>query len=162
MTAEADARLNAIRDHVRAGGRRWTFAKNAIVGTLMDAERHLSPRRIYETLLPAHPQLDHSTVYRALQVLVDEGVVHSLDRRGEARYGLADRPHHHVVCGDCGRVAEVAAADGVQELLTMVGSRTGFSFAGQSLTLTGRCARCSTASAAGGGLDGVLNSEGGR
>ena len=141
MADDSQDRLNAIREQVRASGRRWTFAKNAIVATLLDTQGHLSPRHIHEILLLRHPHLDQSTVYRALQVLAGEGIVHHLERPGEARYGLAERPHHHVVCADCGNITEVAD-DQVRELLMLIGSRTGFSFAGQSLTLTGRCETC--------------------
>lgn len=55
---------------------------------------------------------------------------------------LLDR--YHVVCCNCGRIAEVDAG-GVQELLAAVGSGTGFSFAGHSLTLAGMCDRCAPA-----------------
>ena len=135
-------RMDAIRDQIRAGGRRWTIAKGAIVEALLAGEGHLSAQQIHEDMSKRYPQIDPSTVYRALLTLADEGVVHTLDQPGEARYGLADEPHHHAICGGCGLEAEIPAAS-VARLLTAAGASTGFRFDRDSITLTGRCPSCS-------------------
>jgi len=134
-------RVDAIRDQIRAAGRRWTIAKGAIVEALLAGPGHLSPQRIHEIIVKQYPQIDPSTVYRALLTLADEGVVHTLDQPGEARYGLADEPHHHAICGGCGRQAEIPAT-AVARLLTAAGAVTGFQFNRDSVTLTGRCEDC--------------------
>lgn len=143
MTQDSDHfdRLAEIRARVRADGRRWTVAKCAIVEALLAGSGHLSPREIHATVLIRHPQIDQSTVYRALQTLAEARVVHALDRRGEARYGLTDRPHHHAVCAGCGRDAEIPAAT-AHGLLAEAESTTGFRFGAESLTLLGHCAAC--------------------
>ena len=134
-------RMDAIRDQIRAGGRRWTIAKGAIVEALLAGAGHLSAQQIHEDMGKRYPNIDPSTVYRALLTLADEGVVHTLDQPGEARYGLADEPHHHAICGRCGLEAEIPAA-AVSRLLTAAGAATGFQFGRESVTLTGRCASC--------------------
>jgi Fe2+ or Zn2+ uptake regulation protein len=53
-----------------------------------------------------------------------------LGRHGDARYGPADRPHHHAVRVVCGRVAEIPE-DVMCRLVDAAG-----------LTLTGRCQDC--------------------
>jgi Fe2+ or Zn2+ uptake regulation protein len=58
---EGEHRLDAIRDQVRAGGRRWTVARSAIVTALLDTGRHLSVRRIHETVQARFPEIDQST-----------------------------------------------------------------------------------------------------
>lgn len=143
MTLDSDHgdRLAAIRARVRADGRRWTVAKSAIVEALLIGPGHLSAREIHCAVLARCPQIDQSTIYRALQTLASSQVVHALDRRGEARYGLTDRPHHHAVCSGCGRDAEIPAAT-AHELLTRAESTTGFRFGADSLTLLGYCTAC--------------------
>jgi Fe2+ or Zn2+ uptake regulation protein len=141
VTAVDHQRLDAIRDQLRCDGRRWTVAKSEIVQALLIAQAHLSARRLHEQLVSRYPQMDLSTVYRTLRALVQSGVVHSLNDGSETRYGLADRAHHHVICADCGSLAEIPAAalDGV---LATAESQTGYRLAGQSMTLAGCCGAC--------------------
>ncbi|WP_432838149.1 Fur family transcriptional regulator [Dactylosporangium sp. CA-092794] len=134
-------RVDRIRDQVRAGGRRWTVAKGAIVDVLLDRDGHLSTQEIHEAVAARYPQVDRSTIHRVLLALADEGLVHVLGQHGEARYGLADRPHHHAVCAGCGRVAEIPA-EVMRRLIDTAGDAVGYRFDAGSLTLTGRCGRC--------------------
>lgn len=134
-------RLDTIRHRVRASGRRWTLAKGAIVETLIDVPSHLSVQQIHQQISHRYPGIDPSTIYRALTTLTEDHIVHTLDQPGEARYGLADHPHHHARCLRCGRQAEIPAV-AVQHLLDAARDQTGFHFAGHSLTLTGLCQPC--------------------
>jgi Fe2+ or Zn2+ uptake regulation protein len=137
-------RLDTIREHVRARGRRWTIAKDAVVEALIDTDTHLSAQQVHERIGARFPQIDRSTVHRVLLGLADEHVVHVLGRQGEARYGMADRPHHHALCTGCGREAEISA-ETIAPALTAAAGATGFSFDTGTLTLTGLCAGCRTA-----------------
>lgn len=134
-------RMDAIREQIRSGGRRWTIAKSAIVEALLAGSSHLSAQQIHEEMCKHYPHIDPSTVYRVLLTLADEGVVHTLDQPGEARYGLADEPHHHAICSNCGLEAEIPAA-AVARVLAAAGTSTGFQFGRDSITLTGRCPKC--------------------
>lgn len=134
-------RLTAIRDHVRARGRRWTIAKDVVVETLLADGRHLSVQQIHDEVGRKFPQIDRSTVHRVLLTLAEDRVVHTLDQRGESRYGLSDRPHHHAVCTQCGREAQIPAAV-VDRLLATAGTEIGFRFGHESITLMGKCVRC--------------------
>jgi Fe2+ or Zn2+ uptake regulation protein len=141
VQAELRGRLDAIRDRVRAQGRRWTVAKGAIIETLLVHQGHLSAQQIHEAVAARFPQIDRSTVHRVLLALAAEHLVHVLGQHGTARYGLADRPHHHAVCAGCGDVAEIQA-DLVYRLVDEAGAAVGYRFDHDSLTLTGHCARC--------------------
>ncbi len=137
--ARQQERLEAVRARVRAGGRRWTVAKGAIVETLIGHRGHLSVQEVHDEVTARFPQIDRSTVHRVLLTLSDEHVVHVLGRQGEARYGMADHPHHHAVCSRCGHEAEIPAAV-VAPALAAAGEVTGFRFG--SITLTGTCPDC--------------------
>ncbi|WP_161952721.1 Fur family transcriptional regulator [Actinoplanes sp. TFC3] len=141
MTEVDQRRLDAIRDQLRCDGRRWTVAKSELVQAMLAAEAHLSARGLHEQLVSRYPQMDLSTVYRTLRALAESGVVHSLNDGSQTRYGLADRAHHHVLCADCGSLAEIPAA-ALDRLLATAESQTGYRFAGQSMTLAGCCGAC--------------------
>ncbi|MFI5496293.1 Fur family transcriptional regulator [Actinoplanes sp. NPDC051859] len=142
--AQQHHRLNAVREHVRARGRRWTVAKSAVVEVLIGAAGHLSAQQVYDTVSSRFPQIDRSTVHRVLLTLADEHVVHILGRQGEARYGMADEAHHHAVCARCGIEVEIPAAL-ISPALAAAATATGFRFDSASITLAGICQNCTAA-----------------
>ncbi|MEU4160478.1 transcriptional repressor [Actinoplanes sp. NPDC026670] len=141
MRVQQHERLAAVRERVRAGGRRWTIAKGAIVEALIGHGGHLSVQEVHDEITTRFPQIDRSTVHRVLLTLADEHVVHVLGRQGEARYGMADQPHHHAVCARCGHEAEIPAS-AVAPALAAAAEATGFAFDSVGITLTGICGDC--------------------
>lgn len=89
--------------------------------------------------------IGRATVFRALDLLLELGVVERLDLpTGEHAY-VACEPthHHHVVCSSCGRTAEIDDA-GIRDLAEHVARMTGFAVDTHRLELFGRCAACVT------------------
>jgi len=88
------------------------------------------------------PDLHQATIYRALDVFVEDGLVRrtELDRR--ALYEVAaEHRHHHVVCSTCGTVMHVH--DGVLcDALAQVQAETGFTLEDTEVTFTGTCSSC--------------------
>jgi Fur family transcriptional regulator, ferric uptake regulator len=67
-----------------------------------------SAKEIYESLRAGGSSVGLTTVYRTLTRLSQAGLVHAFDRSGETVYKRCGREHHfHVICRDCGHVAEV-------------------------------------------------------
>ena len=84
------------------------------------------------------------TVYRALDFLVEAGLLHKVDalngyvvcrHQGCSHQGLI------LVCGACGRVQELDAAPMLALLREQAGA-AGFGVDAQNLLLTGHCAEC--------------------
>lgn len=98
---------------------------------------------LWHDLQAVDPHLGRATVYRAVDVLVSQGL---LDRvpfaDGTHRYRVCgDSHHHHLTCTQCQRVIEVDACL-PPELLATISATTDFSIEGHSLELFGRCASC--------------------
>lgn len=140
--ASAEARVRGAIDRLRATGHRRTIGRRLVLQTLAEADGHLAAADVHARLVDAHPTLNLSTVHRTLVTLADSGLIHVLAQPGQARYGLADQPHHHAVCAGCGRTSEVPAAD-LADLLPRLEEATGLVLA-PGLTLTGYCPDCST------------------
>jgi Fur family transcriptional regulator, ferric uptake regulator len=99
---------------------------------------------LWRGLLQVDPQLGRATVFRAVDVLAEQGV---LDRvtfaDGTHRYRVCGptRHHHHVTCSVCHRVVEIDACL-APELLAAIERSTDFALEGHSVELFGRCADC--------------------
>ena len=107
---------------------------------------HLSSEEIFELLRDEQPGIGLATVYRALRVLEDMGLLHSLylndgKIRYEANDDSGDHRHHHLVCLDCGQVEEFAL-DLLGPLEQMVQEKSGFLVQDHSVKFYGYCNAC--------------------
>jgi Fur family transcriptional regulator, ferric uptake regulator len=99
---------------------------------------------LWQSLQQQDPQLGRATVFRAVDVLVEHGV---LDRvtfaDGTHRYRVCGpgAHHHHVICNVCHRVVEINMCL-TPELLAAIERSTNFTLEGHSVELFGRCADC--------------------
>ena len=84
------------------------------------------------------------TIYRALDFLIDNGLIHRIERMnafigcshpGEAHRGF------FLICGDCGN-AEELHSDGLAETISSSANRRGFAARDMTLEVTGVCAEC--------------------
>src|SRR3954452_17917137 len=93
------------RSELSRAGHRAGSARLAVVDLLAAQECCLSAREIADEL---RDRVGIASVYRALEVLDDLGLVQRLDAgEGVVRYEPAPpsgEHHHHVVCDRCGRV----------------------------------------------------------
>jgi Fur family transcriptional regulator, ferric uptake regulator len=86
---------------------------------------------------------DPSSVFRALVHLSEDGELERVDLGdGRARFERRGSHHEHIVCSDCGAVAEIPGCL-IDRAVPEVERRTGFSVTGHQLTFSGRCEACS-------------------
>ncbi len=123
------------------------------------ALRVTRPRLAVLTALRDHPHADtesviglvrqdlgvvsHQAVYDGLRVLTDSGLLRRFQPMGSvARYEL--RPgdnHHHLVCRDCGAIADVECAVGEAPCLT-ASDDAGYQIGEAEVIYWGRCPEC--------------------
>jgi Fur family peroxide stress response transcriptional regulator len=73
---------------------------------------HPGAQWVYDQLKPRIPDLSLGTVYRNINLFRDEGQVISVGVvDGEERFDGRVAPHPHLVCGCCGRVADLPCPD---------------------------------------------------
>jgi len=118
--------------------------RRVVLRVLQQARRPLSPQEIHARGRRMHPSLGLVSVYRALEVLEQAGLVRRVHQ--EARcdgYILASPGHHHVlICRRCGRAVEFPGAEDLSGLIAQVEQRTGFRVEDHLLQLIGLCAPC--------------------
>jgi len=134
--------VTSLREH----GRRVTRQRALIWDALVRAEgSHLSAREVADAVRAAAPELHQATIYRALDVFVEDGLVRRSELGdGRACYEIAaDHRHHHVVCTACGAVVHVHD-DALREAFTSVQKESGFELADSELTFYGTCPACTS------------------
>jgi len=147
---EAEARLRVV---LRRHGLKWTAERREIVQALARSSGHFTADELAGQLHEAGSAASRATVFRALPLLVEAGLVQPRVLGGEVRrYESAfAQPHHdHLVCTRCGRVIEFQF-EAFEILQRDVAARHGFTLHGHVHELYGTCERCS------GSQDGSLN-----
>lgn len=127
---------------------RYTKGRRLLVDAMLAGSGPMTIAQI----LGHDTRLAQSSVYRNLVTLEEVGAVTRIVTRDEfARYELAERltdrhHHHHLICNDCGDVADFALAANVESeleaALRRAARRAGFAADGHRLDLVGTCASC--------------------
>jgi Fur family ferric uptake transcriptional regulator len=102
-----------------------------------------SAQELYQMLRRDGDGIGLTTVYRALQSLLDDKMVDLLRREdGEAIYRLCgDSHHHHLVCRSCGSTVEIEGSS-VEKWAEAISEEHGFREVGHTVELFGLCESC--------------------
>lgn len=136
-------------DHAEDALRRASFkpggARSAVVHVLAEQLCCLPASEIHDRVRARRPGVGIASVYRALETLTALGLVHRIDlRSGGARYEPAEPSgdhHHHLVCGDCGRV-EAFTDDRLERAIQTISQGASFRVHQHDVVLRGRCDDC--------------------
>jgi Fur family ferric uptake transcriptional regulator len=102
-----------------------------------------SAQELYQMLRRDGDGIGLTTVYRALQSLLDDKMIDLLRREdGEAIYRLCgDNHHHHLVCRSCGNTVEIEGSS-VEKWAEAIAKEHGFREVGHTVELFGLCESC--------------------
>jgi Fe2+ or Zn2+ uptake regulation protein len=121
--------------------RRSTRQRRLVLEAVMDTRAHPTAEWVYETVRRALPRVSLGTVYRNLQVLVEEGKLKSFVRGGLIRYDADLDPHDHFVCERCEMLLDIPRATeslpGERRLKSQ-----GYLISGRTLEYHGLCRKC--------------------
>ena len=88
--------------------RKHSKKREAILRMIRSTQSHPSARWVYEQLKPAIPGLSLGTVYRNINLFLEEGLVVSVGVvGGEERFDGFVTPHPHLICTCCGAVFDL-------------------------------------------------------
>ncbi|MGY5883635.1 Fur family transcriptional regulator [Modestobacter lacusdianchii] len=125
---------------------RNTRQRTAVNAVFDELEGFHSAQEVHARMRAAGDTIGLSTVYRAVQALVDDGELDSIRTdAGEAIYRrCSTRHHHHLVCRACGRTEEVEGPT-VERWADRVAGEHGFVDVKHTLEIFGTCAACHAA-----------------
>jgi Fur family transcriptional regulator, ferric uptake regulator len=135
------------REELRRAGARTGGAREAVISHLADQHCCLSAQELFDQLRAEGRSVGIASVYRVLDQLADMKLVHRIDfGHGVARFEPAHpggEHHHHLVCGDCGKV-ETFDDPRLEQAVSRVAGSHGFSLDDHDVVLHGACGDCRT------------------
>src|SRR5256712_14002573 len=134
---------NPIVRALDAGGYRLTAPRRAVADPIAEYGGHFTAAELETVARGRRLGISRATLFRALDLLTELGVVERLDLpTGEHAYvPCAPAHHHHVICSRCGRATDVEDS-GVAEAVAEIGRRSGYRIDTHRLELFGLCRHC--------------------
>jgi Fur family zinc uptake transcriptional regulator len=149
VTSAIDRRLDQAAALCRSRGQSLTPLRRRVLEIVLEADRPLGAYDVLDILAQDRGRVAPPTVYRSLDFLLDQGLVHKvLSVNGFVACSSAARPHmaELFICRQCGNAVEVArkATDGQLEATA---SDLDFAIESVVLEVKGLCHDCRMAEA---------------
>jgi Fur family peroxide stress response transcriptional regulator len=85
-----------------------TVQRRVVLNALLDRDDHPTVDQLYEDVKERMPGVSRTTIYRALETLVDLGLARRTNHfEASARFDGNTDHHHHLVCRRCNHVADI-------------------------------------------------------
>ena len=131
-----------IRERFRRSGYTLTSQRKAVLEALGESRGHPSAEDIYLLVKRKNPRVALGTVYQALGVLEEIGLIdakHWAD--SPTRYDLNVGPHLDIRCVTCGEVSEVPGV-AFEDLETSIRAATPYEVTRATVVVEGVCPDC--------------------
>ena len=132
-----------------AKGSRLTTLRREVLGLIVDSPAPTGAYDLLEKLRKTRHRAAPPTIYRALDFLLEHGLINKLERLS-AFIGCVAHPHQeheHVhaaqflICRGCRKVIEIED-DALAHALAGIAARFGFTVSGATVEAEGLCAAC--------------------
>lgn len=128
---------------LRAKGHRVTPQRLIVLDAICELSAHATIADIQAKVYDLDPTIDRSTIYRALSVLTEVGLIVEAEMGDQgAVYTIAgESHHHHLICRACGKVITIDQ-DALIPAVKNIRERYNFHIQPDHLTLKGLCESC--------------------
>ena len=124
-------------------GHRLTEPRRAVAELVDRRSGHFTAADLVADAHAERPGIGRATVFRALELFQELGVIERIDLpSGEHAYVVCEpEHHHHVICSNCGRSADIDDR-GIKALNKKIAKRTGYRIDQHRVELFGLCPAC--------------------
>ncbi|MDB5369136.1 MAG: transcriptional repressor [Roseomonas sp.] len=155
LPADVRHALEAADARCTRAGAQLTALRRQVLALVLESDQPLGAYALLDKLKAQRPGAAPPTVYRALDFLLEQGLIHKVERlnafvscveagHDHARHGGHHHPHQFLICRDCGLTVEIsdhAVSDAVAE----AAAKAGFTAVHATVEIEGRCAGCTAA-----------------
>lgn len=131
-------------DALTRAGYRMTEPRRVVTDLIARREGHFTAADLVSDAAGRTPAIARATIFRTLEALEGVGAIERLDLPSGGHAYIACEPfshHHHVVCGRCGRAADVED-EGLAAVVNRIGEQSGYRIDAHRLELFGLCPSC--------------------
>ena len=136
--------LNRFKEALKKEGLKNTPQRTTVMEEIIKNKGHRESEEIYLALKKKGQPVSRATVYRAMDILVNNGFARKMNLGdGRARYeSKVNSPHHdHLVCMDCGLIIEFMDQQ-IEDLQDKIAFQNDFQLKRHIHQLFGLCKKC--------------------
>jgi Fur family zinc uptake transcriptional regulator len=150
LETRTSEQLDRAADCCAAQGGRLTEIRRSVLGLVIEAGRPVGAYTLLDRLKAERANAAPVTVYRALEFLQANGLIHKVERLNAfvACTEQGERHHHEhsvqfLICRKCGTVAEMEDT-GIARAVSRAAGQTGFHPDHATVEVEGTCGNCAT------------------
>jgi len=136
--------MKVAKTHCEDSGLRLTPLRQRVLELVWQSHEPVKAYDVLDELKQGHSSSAPPTVYRALDFLQEQGLVHKIESLN-AYVGCGNPEELHsgqfFICRDCGSVAELDDAD-ISGLIQDKANRFGFKIDNEMVEIKGHCQEC--------------------
>ena len=123
--------------------KRNTLQKRIVSDVFSSMHNHPSAGMVYDAVQEKFPGISRATVYRILAEAAEEGTIQRLKLTdANDRFDITTKKHYHIVCRDCGAVADVETEVDESGLTDRTVGCEGFIVENCHVEFVGVCEKC--------------------
>ena len=142
--ADIETRLTQAAARCAANGAQLTELRRQVLELVLRAEQPVGAYALLDQLRGSRAGAAPPTIYRALDFLLEQGLIHRIERLN-AFIGCAEAGHTHthqsLICKTCGTTQELHDR-ATEQALTAAAAQRGFQPARLTVEMEGTCAGC--------------------
>lgn len=126
-------------------GARLTPLRRRVLELVWGSHRPLGAYELLDQLIAEGHKPAPPTVYRALEFLLEQKLVHRIASRNAflgCTHPGAAHAGYFLLCDECGNAEEIADGRALAGAIASAAATADFAISSQTLELTGRCRRC--------------------
>ena len=136
--------LGRFKDALKREGLKLTPQRRAVLEEVVSSDKHRECEEIYRSLNKREKNVSLATVYRTLNVLVENNFARKMDL-GNGRYVFerkVDTPHHdHIICLSCGSIIEFLSEE-IESIQEEIAKKNKFIIQRHLHQFFGICKKC--------------------
>ena len=121
----------------------YSKQREEILEVIKSTKTHPTAEEIYNMVTKIDAKISKSTVYRNINILVEENVIEKIVMPvGPDRFDYIHEQHHHAVCTICGKVYDFVYNFNTDEIAEAIKKQSGIETNANIITINGICNNC--------------------
>ena len=121
----------------------YSKQRKTVLEAIKNTRTHPTAEKIYSMALKEEPKISKSTVYRNINILVENGVIKriTIPNRPD-RYDYLYDNHQHAICTECGKVFDFYYSFDKEKIEESIREHLGKEFEIDCVKIVGICENC--------------------
>jgi Fur family ferric uptake transcriptional regulator len=121
---------------------KFTNQRVEILNFLKDNSSHPTVEEVYEGVRKKLSRISKATVYQNLKFLSLKGLIQEVNIKGVSRFEPNLKPHHHIICRNCGKIMDFKSEDLTKYSLTIAKTLKDYDIDSTNTNFYGTCKKC--------------------